>query len=170
VGRLWRLTRLTPSTQTRIFSGLTSRTRPVLPRYLPLRTFTVSPLRILMTLHNLRSQRDDLHKLLFAEFARDGSEDTGAARFFLIVDNDGRVFGEAHGRAVFAAGGFPRPHDDGAADFRFFHGTARNGILDRADDNVADAGVAAFGAAEDTEAHHAFGARVVGHVQPRVFL
>src|SRR5690606_37983100 len=81
-----------------------------------------------------------------------------------------RVFGEAHGRAVFAAGGFPRPHDDGAADFRFFHGTARNGILDRADDNVADAGVAAFGAAEDTEAQHAFGARVDGHVQPRVFL
>src|SRR5688572_28854152 len=63
----------TPSIRTWDFLGRTARTLPVAPLWLPLITWTVSPFltwklgRLAMSEH-LRSERNDLHEVLFAEF------------------------------------------------------------------------------------------------------
>ena len=43
------------------------------------------------SLQYFRSQRDDLHVVLGAKFARNRSEDTGADGLFLVVDNNAAV-------------------------------------------------------------------------------
>src|SRR3712207_188844 len=78
------LTMLTPSITTRSLSIRLTRTVPVCPLLRPEVTRTSSPLRIFRivfspgsaaALEDFRRQRHDLHELLFAQLAADGSED-----------------------------------------------------------------------------------------------
>src|SRR4030095_1190613 len=90
-----RLTRLAPSTSTRSRFGSALRTRPVTPLLLPDMTRTRSPLWIFMSLEHLRGDADDLHEALVAQLPADRTEDAGAARVLLLVDEHGGVLVEA---------------------------------------------------------------------------
>src|SRR5437868_14330319 len=101
------------------------------------RTFQKGPLE------DLRWQRDDLHELTLAQLARDGSEDTRAARVVGVVDEHGRVLVEGDVGAVLAAELAPGADDDRLDDVSLPDGALRHRALDGSDDHVADAGVAA---------------------------
>ena len=45
-------------------------------------------------LQNFGCEGDNFHEIFFAEFASDGSENTSAARSFILFDDDGSVFVE----------------------------------------------------------------------------
>src|SRR5581483_2498153 len=153
------------STTTLRTSGRASTTRPFLPRSLPVRTWTTSPLRIFMPLaissEDLGCERDDLHEVLVAELTRDRAEDARAARVPLRVDDHGGVLVERDLRAVVAAVRLLRAHDDRAHDVALLDRALRRRGLDGADDDVADARVAAVRAAHHADAEQLAGARVV---------
>ena len=67
---------------------------------------------------------------LFAEFTGDGSEDAGAARVVVLVDDDDGVGVEAEDRTVGAADRIGGADDDGLDDAAFFDGGGRDGIAD----------------------------------------
>src|SRR5215470_13595263 len=106
-GRAWRFTMFTPCTSTRDSSRSTRSTSPVLPLSLPVRTTTLSPFRILNftaiiapdfrspALQHFWRERDDLHEVLAAQFARDRAEDAGPDRLALLGDEHRRVAVEA---------------------------------------------------------------------------
>src|SRR5207237_10269256 len=112
-----------------------------------------------------RSKADDLHEVLLAQLARDGPEDAGAARVALLVDDHGGVLVECDRGAVVAAERLLRPHDDRAHDLALLDGALRRGRFDGADDDVADARVAALAAAHHAAAEDLAGAGVVGDSQ-----
>src|SRR3954447_22672757 len=148
-------------------------TRPCLPRSLPLRMWTRSPFLILMvcaTSEHLRRQRDDLHEVLLAQLARDRTEDPGASRVALVVDDHSGVLVERDGRAIFAAVRLLRAHDDRLDDLALLDRALRGGELDRADDDVADTRVAAVRPALDADAQDLAGAGVVGDPDTRFLL
>src|SRR5436189_6444699 len=122
-------------------------TRPCLPRSLPLRMWTRSPFLILMvcaTSEHLRRQRDDLHEVLLAQLARDRSEDPGAARVALVVDDHCGVLVEGDRGAVVPAERLLRADDHRLHDLALLDRPLRRRLLDRADDHVADARVASL--------------------------
>ena len=81
-----------------------------------------------------------------------GPEDAGADRLVLLVDQHRRVAVEADGAAIGAAQGERRADDDGAVHFALLHLAARQGDLDRHDDDVADACILAARAAQHLDA------------------
>src|SRR5437868_352046 len=121
-------------------------------------------------LEHLRGQRDDLHEVLLAQLARDGPEDAGAARVVLVVDDHGRVLVECNQRPVVAAVRLLRADDHGLDDLALLDLTLRRRGLDRADDDVADAGVAAVVTADDANAEQLAGAGVVGDAETGLLL
>src|SRR3954463_11155935 len=152
-GRWWRLTMFRPSTKTRSFFGSTRRTRPVLPRSLPLMTTTSSSRRIFAAmLEDLRREADDLHEVAIAQLARDGAEDARAARVVGGVDDHRGVLVEGDVRAVLAPELLLRAHDDRLDDLALLDGALRIRLLDRRRDDVADPGVAPPRAALDADA------------------
>src|SRR5262245_50114168 len=172
-GFVCRLTRLRFSTTTFLSLGRASITRPCLPRSLPLRMWTRSPFLILMVWaisEHLRRQGNDLHEVLLAQLARDRPEDAGAARVALVVDDHGGVLVERDRRAVLATVRLLRAHDDGLHDLALLHGALRRGEFDGADDDVADARVAAVRPALHADAQELAGAGVVGHAQSGLLL
>src|SRR4029079_2769259 len=62
-------------------------------------------------LENLRRERDDLHEVLLAKFARDRAEDARPARVGLRIDEDGGVLVETDERTVVSRVGLFRPND-----------------------------------------------------------
>src|ERR1700682_6174689 len=101
---------LTPSTMTRPSAGMARMIVPCLPRSLPCRTCTRSPLRSFILdppdcshLQHLRCQRDDAHELLVTQLATNRAEDAGAPGLLLVVDQHGRVLVKADIAAVRAA-------------------------------------------------------------------
>src|SRR3954452_8684815 len=166
------LATLIPSTMTLPASGNTRVTLPVLPRSLPLRTFTWSPFLILrpaMSDH-LRCERHDLHELLVPELTAHRAEDTGAARVHLVVDQHGGVLVEADVAAVGTALLLLHPDDDALHDLALLDGRAGDGVLDGGDEDVADAGVAPLGAAEHADAEDLLGPTVVRDSEARLLL
>src|SRR5215468_4183011 len=89
--------------------GRASRTRPCLPRSLPVSICTVSPFLIFscvaIVLEHLGSQAHDLHEVLLAQLAGDRPEDARPARVPLVVDDHGRVLVERDRRSVVPAEG-----------------------------------------------------------------
>src|SRR3954447_2146770 len=158
---------LRPSTNTRFFLGSTCRIVPVFPLSLPEMTWTVSPLFTLidMLLEHLRRERDDPHEVAVAQLARHGSEDAGAARAAGGVDDYGGVLVEGDVGAVLAPELLLRAHDDGRHHLALLDVAVRNRLLDRGDDGVAHARVAALRAAAHADAQDLARAGVVGHAQ-----
>src|SRR5947207_1470585 len=130
----------------------------------------LADLQGLAHLQHLRGERDDLHEVLLAQLARDRAEDARPARVALVVDDHGCVLVERDRRSVLAPEGLLRPDDDGSHDLALLHRALRRGGLDRADDDVADARVAAVVAAHHADAEELAGAGVVGDLQTGLLL
>src|SRR4029079_2103180 len=118
-----------------------------------------------MPSQHLRSERNDLHVVLSPELARDGSEDTGADRLALRIDQHGGIAVEPDQRAVGATHALGSAHDDGLHHLALLHATLRNGFLDRDDDDVANGRVLALRAAQHLDALNAARARIVSDVE-----
>src|SRR4051794_31962482 len=141
-GFRWRFTRFTPCTRARSSLGFTAMTSPRLPLSRPASTWTRSPFLIFaaMALQDLRRQRDDLHVLLRPQLAHHRAEDAGADRLARLVDQHRGVVVEADRRAVCAPHRIGGADDDGAMHLALLDLGARDRLLDRDDDHVADAG------------------------------
>src|SRR5437870_12225042 len=98
---------LTPLTTILCWSGMVRSTSPCLPLSLPAMTITASPgarssqrrvgsgLLLSTLVKDLRGERDDLHEVARVQLARDGSDDTGAARVVGRREKHGRVLVES---------------------------------------------------------------------------
>src|SRR3954452_24891364 len=113
-------------------------------------------------LEHLRSKRDDLHEPAVAQLAGHRPEDARPARVVGLVDDHRGVLVEADVRAVVAAEGLLRAHDDRADDLALLDRALRRGLLDGRGDDVPHAGVAALVPADDADAEDLSGAGVVG--------
>src|SRR5690606_23669998 len=172
-GLVWRLTRFTLDTTT--LSPWTLTTSPRLPLSLPAVTTTWSPFLIRFISLLLRSEhfgceRDDLHELLGAQLTGHGPEDARADRLMLVVQQHRGVAVEADQRTVGPAHALAGAHHDGVVDLALLDLAARDRVLDRHLDDVADVRVATLGTAKHLDAHHFLGARVVGHVEVALHL
>src|SRR4051794_37693187 len=116
-------------------------------------------------LEHLRGERDDLHEPAVAQLAGHGPEDARAARVVGLVDDHRGVLVEADVRAVVAAEGLLRAHDDRADDLALLDRALRRGLLDGRGDDVPDARVAALVAADDADAEDLSRTGVVGDAQ-----
>src|SRR3954452_25343594 len=121
-------------------------------------------------LEHLRREAHDLHEVAVAQLARDGPEDSGAARVVLRVDDDGGVLVEGDVRAVVAPELLLRAHDDRLDDLALLDRPLRVGLLDRRRDDVAHARVAAARAALHADAEDLAGAGVVGDLEAGLVL
>src|SRR3954465_2938326 len=121
-------------------------------------------------LEHLRRKGDDLHEVALAQLAGHGPEDARPARVVLGVDDHGGVLVEADAGAAVAPQGLLRAHDDRADDVALLDRALRRGLLDGRRDDVADARVAAAGAAAPAEDEDLARAGVVGHAQARLVL
>src|SRR4051812_38134921 len=155
------LTRFTPSTTTRCSSRSTWITLPSAPLSLPAITLTVSPFLIFIECFpiskHLRSQRDDLHEPLVAQLAAHGAEDARAARLAVLAQDHRGVLVELDVRAVgppalLAGADYHCPDD-----VPLLQVASGDGVLDRADDDVTDTGVATSGATEHADAQDFLG-------------
>src|SRR5260221_10653658 len=115
-------------------------------------------------LEHLRCERDDLHEVLLAQLASNRSEDAGPARVALVVDDHGGVLVERDRRAVVAAERLLRPNDDRAHDLALLDRALRGRRHYVADDDVADARVAAVMAARHPGGEQLAGAGGVGQL------
>src|SRR5690606_34880817 len=114
-------------------------------------------------LQHLRCQRDDLHELTVSQLAADRAEDTGAARLVVVVADEYRgVLVEPDVRAVRTTLFLLGTHHDRAHHVALLHVGARDGVLDRGHDDVADARVPAAGTTEHADGQDLLGTRVVG--------
>src|SRR5215469_708277 len=119
---------------------------------------------------HLGRKRDDLHELARAQFARHRSEDARSDRLALLVDQHRRVAVEADRRAVDAADFLRRAYDHRLMHVAFLDRAARDRLLDRHHDYIADGRVFALGAPQHLDALDAPGAGIVGHVEIRLHL
>src|SRR5271166_3479975 len=119
-------------------------------------------------------EADDLHELAVTQLAGDRAEDARAPRISLGVDQHHGVAIELDVGAVGAPGLIPSSHDDAPDHVAGLDVAPRRGFLDAGDDRVAKARGAPLverrAAAEDLDAHHFLGSRVVGHVKPGLHL
>src|ERR1700727_2314284 len=121
-------------------------------------------------LQHLRGQRDDLHEALFPQLAADRPEDAGSTRVVVGLDDDGRVLVEPDVAAVGAAALLDGANDDGLDDLTLLDVAAGDGVFDRRNHDVADAGIPPRRTAEHADAQDLLGAGVVGDLQPRFLL
>src|SRR2546423_1472895 len=177
-GRWCRLTTATPSTLTLRSRGLTSSTRPRLPRSRPAMTMTWSPFFTLARLlllcaisNHLRRERNYLHEVAVAEFARHGAEDARADGRVVGLNQYARVLVEANVCAVLAPNLFDGANDDGVVHRPLLHRAVGRRLLDRDLDLVTQGSPRRLGRAADGLDHlDATRARVVRHVQRRLHL
>src|SRR5262245_1880508 len=116
-------------------------------------------------LEHFRSERDDLHELRRAQLASDRPENARADRLELVRQKHRGVAVEADQRAVGSAQAVPRAHDDRVVHLALLDAPARNRVLDRDLDDVADLRVAALRAAEHPDTHQAACAAIVRGIQ-----
>src|SRR5436305_8957842 len=162
-----------PSTMTRSAPGNTRVIVARPPTSVPASTTTSSPFFsfnfVFIELEHLRREGHDPHEAAVAELAPDGTEDARAPRLHLVVDEHGGVLVEPDVTAVRTTPLLLGPHDDALHDVALLHRRARNGVLDRRDEDVADPRVAASGAAEHLDAQHLTRAAVVSNLEPGLF-
>src|SRR5205085_4704085 len=95
----------------------------------------------------------------------DRPEDARPDRLALAADQHRRIAVEADRAAVDAADFLGGAHDDGAVHIAFLDPAARDRLLDRDDDHIADRGGLALRAAEHLDALHPPRAGIVGDVE-----
>ncbi|CUW92332.1 hypothetical protein AGR1C_Cc40458 [Agrobacterium fabacearum TT111] len=117
------------------------------------------------SLQYFRSQRDDLHVVLGAKFARNRSEDTGADGLFLVVDKNGCVIIETDDAAVSATDVLGGANDNRLHHIALLDAAARNSFLDGNDNNVANRSIFALRAAQHLDAHDTTCAGIIRHVE-----
>src|SRR5205085_8786589 len=105
-----------------------------------------------------------------AQFARDGSEDAGADRLQLVIEENGGIAVELDQGAVAAADALGGANHHGAVDLALLDATPRSGFLDAHLDDVANAGVPSLRAAQHLDAKNGLRAGVVGDFEPRFSL
>src|SRR3954454_4873396 len=137
-------------------------------------TLTVSPFLIFIVCfpisEHLRCQRDDLHEPLVAQLPAHGAEDAGAARLSVLAQDHRGVLVELDVRAVGTPALLAGADHHGLDDVSLLDVAAGDGVLDRADDDVTDAGVATAGATEHPAAQDFLGTGVVGDFDSRLLL
>src|SRR5688572_9641274 len=121
-------------------------------------------------LDHFRGQGDDLHDLLLAQLARDGSEDAGSLGLLVVVDQHHGVVVEPDVAAILAAAFLDRAHHDGLGHVTLLHGGSGDRVLHRHDHDVPHPAVAPAGATQDLDALRPSRARVVGHGEHRAKL
>ncbi len=104
-------------------------------------------------------------KFLARKFANNRPENTGADRFTLIVQDDSGVAVKTNCGAVFTTDFFGGAHDNGLTDVALFHATARNGFLDRNDNDVSNTGVTTMGTTQNLDALNPASAGVISNIQ-----
>src|SRR3954470_10785395 len=193
----WRFTMFAPSTTTRPVLRYTRMTFPTWPLSSPRTTLTVSPVETwiltrsefwacrfwpfalarsvflylrIRILQDLGRERDDLHVLLLAELARDRTEDARRSRLARVVDDHDGGLVEADVAAVLPPRLLHRAHDDRLRDVALLHRPVRERVLHGHDDDVAEAGIAPAGAAEDADHERRLGPRVVRDLHHRFLL
>src|SRR5205814_6182280 len=114
---------------------------------------------------HLGSERDDLHEAARPQFARHRTEDAGADRLALAADQHRGIAVEADRATVGAPDFLGGADDDGAVHVALLDPAARDRLLDRDDDHIADARGLAFGAAEHLDALDPPRAGIVGDVE-----
>src|SRR5690348_2112438 len=117
------------------------------------------------SLQHLGSQRDDLHEALAAQLARHRPEDAGADRLELVVEQHGCVAVETDQRTVGPTHALGGANHHGVVHLALLDLAARDGVAHGNLDDVADAGIAALGAAQHLDAHQFLRAAVVGRGQ-----
>ena len=118
--------------------------------------------RKFLGLENLGCEGNDLHELFFTKFACNRSEDAGAARVVVFVDQNDGVRIETEDRSIGAT-----DREGGANDYRLHHTALFDGgcgdrIADVSGDHITDAGGAAA-LAENSDHFSGAGARVVSN-------
>src|SRR5580704_11208180 len=103
--------------------------------------------------------------ILGPELARHRPKDAGSDRLGLIVDQHGGVRIEPDYRPVRAADVLGGAHHHRLHHVALLDATARDRLLDRDDDDVADRGVPTLRSAQNFDAHHAPRARIVGDAE-----
>src|SRR6266540_1745399 len=149
--------------------GMTRSTLPSFPLSLPWRTITGSPFLSFISEH-LRGERDDPHEPAVAQLPPNRAEDAGAAGGLVVLDQDGRVVVESDIAAIGTTLLLLGPHDDALHDVAFLDRGARNRILDRRYEDVADRRVAPAGTAEHFDDEDLLGAAVVGDPESGLLL
>src|SRR5690606_9140065 len=121
-------------------------------------------------LDHLWRERDDAHEALLAEFAADRTEDAGAPRVAVGLQDHSGVLVEPDVGAVGPPPLLDGTDDDRLDDLALLHVAAGDGVLHRRDDGVPDPGVATTGSAENADAQDLLGTSVVGDLQSRLLL
>src|SRR5690606_27981456 len=116
-------------------------------------------------LQNLRCQRNDFHEVFTTQFAGNRAKDTRADRFARLVDQDSSVAIETDHGTIIALQRFGGTDDNGFVNGTFFNTATRNSVFNGYDNNVADAGGAAFGATQYLNALYPTCAAVVSDVE-----
>ena len=94
-----------------------------------------------------------------------GPKDTRADRLFLVVDQDGCIPVEPDHAAIGAANVLSCPNDNRLHHITLLDAAARNGFLDRDDDDVADGSIFPLGTAQNLDAHDTTGAGIIRDVE-----
>src|SRR5687767_4072935 len=121
-------------------------------------------------LEHLRRERHDLHEVAVTQLARDGAEDARAARVVGGVDQDRGVLVEGDVGPVVAAELLLGADHHRRHDLALLDRAVRDRLLDRADDDVADPGIAAVRPTAHADAEHLARAGVVGDLEPGLLL
>src|SRR6201996_8120222 len=103
--------------------------------------------------------------VLRAQLARHRAEDAGADRLHLRIDQHRRVAVETDDRAVGALDVLGDTHDHRLHHVALFDAAARDRLLHRDDDDVADGGVFALRTAQHLDAHDTARAGIVRHIK-----
>src|SRR5512144_2658859 len=117
----------------------------------PLMTSTVSPLRIFTLIFSLpgwlehfRSQRNNLHETLLAQFAGHRAKNAAALRVLTIrIQDDGSIVIETDIRTILTPPFLRTTNNDSFDNFALLDGSLRGGGLHCGDHNVANVGVPA---------------------------
>src|SRR5690606_7985083 len=116
-------------------------------------------------LQHLRGERDDLHELAVTKLTADRAEDAGAAGLPVVLQDDGGVLVELDVRVVVAARLLHGADDDRLDDVALLDVAARDRVLGRRDDGVAQTGVTAVGSTEHANRVQLLRAGVVGDLE-----
>src|SRR5882672_7233023 len=153
-------------------------TVPRFPLSLPVVTMTSSPFLIfsivlvpvVARLEHFGRQRNDFHEALGPQLAGHGPEDARTDGLQLGGKQHRRIGVEPDAAAVGAPHALGGAYHDRVVDLALLDATARRGVLDAHADHVANAGVAAFRAAQHLDTHYGTRASVIGDIEHRLHL